>query len=90
MPQIWLTYAEAGEFLGCSNAEARAHSIAMGWDRKRSRDGQSRLKLPQEEAEQFLESHVTRRLEALQASSFPVRNLQERALAFSERLKRFG
>jgi hypothetical protein len=46
MPQLWLTYEELAEFTGQPVDEVRALVGAEGWDRRRSRDGHTRIKLP--------------------------------------------
>ena len=46
MPQIWLTYDELGEFRGCSPQEARLEAVVQQWPRRRSRDGPTRIKVP--------------------------------------------
>jgi hypothetical protein len=46
MPQVWLTYEELGEFRGCSPQEARLEVVAQQWPRRRSRDGHTRIKVP--------------------------------------------
>jgi hypothetical protein len=45
MPQIWMTYVELARLLHCSPEEAREQAIAVQADRKKSRDGLSRVKL---------------------------------------------
>ena len=45
MPQIWMTYAEIGALLNCPPMAAREVVIEIGLDRRRSRDGQTRVKL---------------------------------------------
>jgi putative transposase len=45
MPQIWMTYDEIAGLMGCGAHEAREHSIEQDLDRKKSRDGQTRVKL---------------------------------------------
>ena len=45
MPQIWMTYGEIAALLGCSAEAARAKAVARSLDRKRSRDGLTRVKL---------------------------------------------
>ena len=45
MPQIWLSYVELGSLLQCRPDEARSLAITTGADRKKSRDGLSRVKL---------------------------------------------
>jgi hypothetical protein len=45
MPQIWMTYDEIADLVGCGAHEAREHSIAQELDHKKSRDGLTRVKL---------------------------------------------
>jgi hypothetical protein len=45
MPQIWMTYEEIADLIGCGAHEARERSIDQDLDRKKSRDGQTRIKL---------------------------------------------
>jgi hypothetical protein len=46
VPQIWVTYDELAEFCGCSSDQARMQVIQQQWPRRRSRDRQTRVKLP--------------------------------------------
>jgi hypothetical protein len=54
MPQIWMTYHEIAEMLGCDADMARATTIRRGLDRKRSRDGLTRAKLDRELTGRFI------------------------------------
>ena len=45
MPQIWMTYGEIAGLLGCDEGQARTHAAIRSLDRKKSRDGLSRVKL---------------------------------------------
>jgi hypothetical protein len=45
MPQIWMTYDELGALCDCSSEEARLRAIHLSLDRKKSRDGATRVKL---------------------------------------------
>jgi len=45
MPQIWMTYEEIAGLIGCAPEEACARAIDAHLDRKRSRDGKTRVKL---------------------------------------------
>jgi hypothetical protein len=45
MPQIWMTYDELGTLCGCGAREARERAIHLSLDRKKSRDGTTRVKL---------------------------------------------
>jgi hypothetical protein len=76
MAQIWLTYEEIGEFFSCSSATARDLAINHSWTRRRSRDGQTRVKLPQDLMTQFI-SRAAAALQAFQyKSSALVLNLE--------------
>lgn len=55
VPQIWMTYAEFGALVGCDCIAARATAQSMMLDRRRSRDGQTRVKLDARLAEAFHE-----------------------------------
>lgn len=58
MPQIWLTYDEAGDLFGCDAATARERAIASGYDRKKSRDGQTRIKLSLSAAHDYMVAYA--------------------------------
>lgn len=45
MPQIWMTYDELATLSGCSAAEARVQAMHLSLDRRKSRDGNTRVKL---------------------------------------------
>jgi hypothetical protein len=45
MPQIWMTYDELATLSGCSAAEARVLALHLSLDRRKSRDGNIRVKL---------------------------------------------
>lgn len=45
MPQIWMTYDELAALSGCSAAEARMQALHLSLDRRKSRDGNTRVKL---------------------------------------------
>ncbi|MBB4372525.1 putative lipoprotein YmbA [Bradyrhizobium sp. cir1] len=45
MPQIWMTYDELATLTGCSAAEARLQALHLSLDRRKSRDGNTRVKL---------------------------------------------
>lgn len=45
MPQIWMTYDELAALSGCSAAEARLVAMNRSLDRRKSRDGNTRVKL---------------------------------------------
>ncbi|MCK1404986.1 hypothetical protein [Bradyrhizobium sp. 76] len=45
MPQIWMTYDELATLCECSSSDARLRAIHLSLDRKKSRDGATRVKL---------------------------------------------
>jgi hypothetical protein len=45
MPQIWMTYSELASLLGCEIADVRIQVAQRSLDRKKSRDGLTRVKL---------------------------------------------
>lgn len=45
MPQIWMTYEELATLSGCTAAEARVQALHLSLDRRKSRDGNTRVKL---------------------------------------------
>ena len=45
MPQIWMTYDELATLVGCSPTDARSRVNHLSLDRKKSRDGTTRIKL---------------------------------------------
>jgi len=71
MAQIWLTYGEIGEFFSCSTVTARDLAIKYNWTRHRSRDGQTRVKLPQSLMTEFI-SRAAAALQAFQYKSSAV------------------
>ena len=54
MPQIWMTYDEIAGLLGCSADAARAKAVYRSLDRKKSRDGMTRVKLDTEWTAHFV------------------------------------
>ncbi|WP_025031927.1 hypothetical protein [Bradyrhizobium sp. DOA9] len=56
MPQIWMTYDELGALCGCGATEARDRAIHMSLDRRKSRDGATRVKLDLALTARFLAS----------------------------------
>lgn len=56
MPQIWMTYHEIADMLGCDVETARAATIQRTLDRKKSRDGMTRAKLDPELTGRFIAS----------------------------------
>ncbi len=68
MAQIWLTYGEIGEFCSCSSVTARDLAIKYNWTRRRSRDGLTRVKLPQNLVTEFI-SRAAAALQSFQHNS---------------------
>jgi hypothetical protein len=58
MAQIWLTYDELAELIDCTPASARDHAIREDLARRRSRDGNTRVKLSKPLIEAFLRREV--------------------------------
>ncbi|KQT23586.1 MULTISPECIES: hypothetical protein [Bradyrhizobium] len=56
MPQIWMTYQELGALCGFSADEARIEAQHLLLDRRRSRDGNTRVKLNAVLIARFLET----------------------------------
>lgn len=56
MPQIWMTYDELGALCGCGAMEARTRAIHLSLDRRKSRDGATRVKLDLALTAKFLAS----------------------------------
>lgn len=54
MPQIWMTYHEIADMLGCEPHMARITTIERALDRKKSRDGLTRVKLDSELTARFV------------------------------------
>jgi hypothetical protein len=54
MPQIWMTYSEMADMLGCNADMARAEAIRRSLDRKKSRDGWTRAMLDPELIARFI------------------------------------
>jgi hypothetical protein len=61
MPQIWMTYDELAELIGCDAATARAAAIAIPLDRRKSRDGNTRSKLNPTLAKAYIDLVLQRR-----------------------------
>ena len=79
VPQIWLTYREFAALMNCEPAEARQVSIAAGLDRRKSRDGQTRVKLTEPLADAFLDIVMRQLLERnMTANTDHLRAVHER------------
>jgi hypothetical protein len=60
MPQVWLSYDELSEFMGCTPTDARRGVIENQWPRRHSSDGLTRVKLPPDTAHQYMLDYGTR------------------------------
>lgn len=81
MPQIWLSYDELATLINCRPDAARAAALVLGLDRRRSRDGSTRVKLTQTLADSFIESVIQQRLDQqVRASAADLHAMRERML----------
>ncbi|VIO76573.1 hypothetical protein CI1B_65400 [Bradyrhizobium ivorense] len=76
VPQIWMTYREIAEMLGCDADAARATTIQRELDRKKSRDGLTRVKLDPELTARFI-SMIRNADAALNQAVQELRNMHE-------------
>jgi hypothetical protein len=84
VPQIWLTYDELTALIDCDPAGARGAALAMRLDRRKSRDGQTRVKLTPSLIEAFLDGVMQHRLEQeIAACAGDLRAMRERMTAAS-------
>ncbi|WP_407185055.1 hypothetical protein [Bradyrhizobium centrosematis] len=56
MPQIWMTYDELAALYDCTASEARLQALNMSLDRRKSRDGNTRVKLNAALMARFIEA----------------------------------
>ncbi|QQN61942.1 hypothetical protein JIR23_20255 [Bradyrhizobium diazoefficiens] len=79
MPQIWLTYDELAALVDCDPAMVRGTASAMPLDRRKSRDGQTRVKLDAALTKMFLDAASKQRIERDIATSVSdLRTMHER------------
>ena len=89
VPQIWLTYDELAALMDCDPARARGAAAAIRLDRRKSRDGHTRAKLPPALAEAFLQGILRQHLEReIAACAGDLRAMRERMAARSDALPR--
>lgn len=87
--QIWLTYDELAVLMNCDPAVARGSAAAIQLDRRKSRDGQTRVKLTPSLAEALLERVLRQRLEQEAAAhAFDLRAVHDRLARHSVALPR--
>ncbi|MER2252839.1 hypothetical protein ABS772_23240 [Methylorubrum podarium] len=60
MADIWASYSEVGQLCACSADEARGLIRMRGWPRRRCSDGVTRIKLPADLAQAFIQSAALR------------------------------
>lgn len=63
MPQIWLTYDELAGLMDCDATRARDAANSIPLDRRRSRDGQTRVKLNLLLTEAFVDRLMRQRID---------------------------
>ncbi len=68
MPQIWLTYGEFAALFDCDPTEVRKASIVAGLARRKSRDGETRIKLTPALETIFLDAVLQQLLEGQMAA----------------------
>lgn len=56
MPQIWMTYDELAALYGFTASEARLQALNLSLDRRKSRDGNTRVKLNAALVARFIET----------------------------------
>ncbi len=79
MPQIWMTYHEIGTMVGREPAAARDLVISLGLDRRKSHDGNTRVKLNAALTEIFCDKLVQAWIDReLQACAGDLRAVRER------------
>jgi hypothetical protein len=87
MPQIWMTYDEIAGMTGRSRTEVRDQVVHSGLDRRKSRDGQTRVKLDGALTGLFLarirgdDFELDRAIAALRNLSYAMRSKSEAAAA---------
>lgn len=59
MPQVWVTYVELGEHYALDAEAAREFVHKRRWDRRRSHDGFTRVKLPADVALSYMADFVS-------------------------------
>jgi hypothetical protein len=60
MVQVWVTFGEIQDLLGCDAASARSRAILGQWERRRCSDGAIRVQLPAELAHEFMLRYASR------------------------------
>jgi hypothetical protein len=76
--QIWLTYNELAALIDCDPAQARGAAAAIPLDRRKSRDGQTRVKLDSSLTKAFFDAALQQRVEQeIAACASDLRSMQE-------------
>jgi hypothetical protein len=82
MPQIWMTYDEIASLFACEPASARDIAIRMELDRRKSRNGQTRVKLDTSLTALFLDKLLSHWIDReLQACAGDLRAMRDRMAA---------
>ena len=91
MAQIWLTYEELAILIDCHPADARDAAVAVDLDRRRSRDGRTRVKLTPPLVEAFLDRVLQEHLESRTVSNAEaLRAIHGKMAAYSPDLPRIA
>jgi hypothetical protein len=91
VPQIWLTYDELAALMDCDEDEARRQAATIPLDRRRSRDGRSRVKLTLDLTEAFVDKLVRYQIDReLAACAGDLNELRQRMAELDRRLPRPG
>lgn len=79
MPQIWLSYDELADLMGCDAEAARTAAASIPLDRRKSHDGRTRAKLNPDLADLFLDRVLRHRLDQeLRACAGDLRAVHQR------------
>jgi len=85
MPQIWMTYDELAALFECEATTAQATVIEMKLDRRKSRDGNTRVKLDPRLSEMFFDKLLCRWIDLeLQACAGDLRAVRDKMAARQE------
>jgi hypothetical protein len=60
MAQVWVTFEEIQDLLGCDAASGRSRAILSQWERRRCTDGVMRVQLPAELAHEFMLGYASK------------------------------
>jgi hypothetical protein len=60
MAQVWVTFEEIQDLLGCDAGSARSRAILSQWERRRCTDGAIRVQLSAELAHEFMLGYASK------------------------------